>query len=35
MLRFPNTMNADDAIKRASEYLNNYIPDIDDDEFTS
>ena len=34
MLRFPNTMNSDDAIKRASEYLNNYIPDIDD-EFTS
>jgi hypothetical protein len=34
MLRFPNDMSDADALKRASEYLNNYIPD-DDDEFTS
>ena len=34
MLRFPNDMSDVDALKRASEYLNNYIPD-DDDEFTS
>lgn len=35
VLTFPNKMNADDAIKRASEYINNYIPDMEDDEFTS
>jgi hypothetical protein len=30
MLRFPNDMQDADAIKRALEYLNNYIPDEDD-----
>lgn len=35
MLRFPNDMQDADAIKRASEYLDNYIPDEDDAYFSS